>query len=310
MSKVEKDEKKMSDEQIKDQETRTDAQTERLPGDIHFHLKELRMGKGWSIEQAAEKLGVSESTYRRMENNSDQQVSDDVIVRAAQAYGVSTDYLLGFTRIAAPVAPLFEALGLSAESVRKISGPMIDRQALNSIIENKYFVPLMAHVSSYVRDASLLGAVQMNVILDATCDSLQKMKGERPELADKIQDDLNRITGFRTSTFDQRGLFDIQREFENILNSVREGFRKGKDLSPLMDQAEVENYVSEIVSRKMAGEKGLAGEVFKHIAGLFGRRTGAMEILDSTDDSVAVKLNVTPKDINRITDTVTEAIKK
>ncbi len=305
-----KDEKKIAEKQTKDQKAGTDAQTERLPGDIHFHLKELRMGKGWSIEQAAEKFGVSESTYRRIENNSSQHVSDDMIVRAAQVYGVSTDYLLGFTRIAAPVAPLFESLGLSAESIRKISDTMIDRQALNSIIEHRFFASLMAHVSSYVRDASLLGAAQMNVILDATCDSLQRMESERPELADEIRDRMKQITGFRITTSDQRGLFDIQREFENILNSVREDFRKGKDLSPLMDQAEVENYVSEIVSRKMAGEKGLAGEVFKHIAGLFGRRTGAMEILDSTDDSVAIKLNVTPKDINRITETVTEAIKK
>ena len=168
-----------------EEETGNDVQSEHLPGDIHFHLKELRMGKGWSREQAAEKLGVSESTYRRMENSSTQLINDDVIVRAAQVYGVSADYLLGFTTIAAPVAPLFEALGLSVESVRKISGNMIDQQALNSIIEHKFFVSLMAHVSSYVRDESLLGAAQMNVILDAACDTLQKMENEKEQSDNK-----------------------------------------------------------------------------------------------------------------------------
>ena len=293
-----------------EEETGNDVQSEHLPGDIHFHLKELRMGKGWSREQAAEKLGVSESTYRRMENSSTHLINDDVIVRAAQVYGVSADYLLGFTTIAAPVAPLFESLGLSVKSVRKISDSTIDRQTLNSIIEHKFFSSLMAHVSCYVRDTSLLGAVQMNTILDAACDTLQEMKGERPDRAVMIQDDLKRIKGLRITTSDQRGLFDIQREFENILNSVRKKFRKGKDFSPLMDKAAVEKYINEMVPRKIAGEKGLAAKVMKHIVGLFGRWSGMMEVLDSSDDSVIVKLNMRPKDINRITNTITEAVMK
>lgn len=168
----------------------------------------------------------------------------------------------------------------------------------------------MAHVSSYVWDESLLGAAQMNVILDAACDTLQKMEDDHPDEAEKIQNDLKRITGFRITTSDQRGLFDIQREFENILNSIKEDLRRGKDFSPLMDKAAVEKFINEMLPRKMAGEKGLVGKIFKHIAGLFGRRTGMVEVLDSSDGSGVVKLNMTPKDINRITDTVTEAIKK
>lgn len=63
---------------------------------INFKLKQLRKQKGISQEEAAQSLGVSLSSYQKYEREkSSVTPSIDVILRIADFYGVSTDYLLG-----------------------------------------------------------------------------------------------------------------------------------------------------------------------------------------------------------------------
>lgn len=63
---------------------------------INSKLKQLRKQKGISQEEAAQSLGVSLSSYQKYEREkSSVTPSIDVILRIADFYGVSTDYLLG-----------------------------------------------------------------------------------------------------------------------------------------------------------------------------------------------------------------------
>ena len=95
---------KMKDTRKDDPKARIDAQTERLPGDIHFHLKELRTSRGWSQGEAAKVFGVGLSKYKLMESSDGQAVDHRTIQRACDVYEVSADYLLGRTTIEFPTA--------------------------------------------------------------------------------------------------------------------------------------------------------------------------------------------------------------
>ncbi len=59
-------------------------------------LRELRLNKGLRQEQVAKLIGVNKSAISTYENDT-RQPSFDILVRLANLYRVSTDYLLGQT---------------------------------------------------------------------------------------------------------------------------------------------------------------------------------------------------------------------
>lgn len=61
-------------------------------------LKQLRKSKNLRQEQVARLIGVNKSAISSYENNL-RQPSFDILVRLADLYRVSTDYLLGQTNI-------------------------------------------------------------------------------------------------------------------------------------------------------------------------------------------------------------------
>ena len=65
---------------------------------IQDRLKDLRV-KDWhlTLEQLAEATGLSRSTLGNYETNDFKDISPFSVVRLAQFYGVSTDYLMGVT---------------------------------------------------------------------------------------------------------------------------------------------------------------------------------------------------------------------
>lgn len=63
---------------------------------FYSNVEAERARKGWTIKEAAAHLGISEKTYRdRLANGKD--VSASAVVQYANAFGVSSDYLLGLS---------------------------------------------------------------------------------------------------------------------------------------------------------------------------------------------------------------------
>lgn len=73
-------------------------------GDI---LKELRLKRQLTSEQLCERLGIKGSSYRNYERN-DRKPDYDTLVKLADFYGVSTDYILGRPNAKAPKDPFDE----------------------------------------------------------------------------------------------------------------------------------------------------------------------------------------------------------
>lgn len=108
-------------------------------GDV---LTELRKDKGLTQKQLAEKFSISGATISSYETGA-HQPTIEVLVRYAKTFDVTTDYLLGLSRIPEKLSLL------SAEFINgKTVGQLIrdldkllpeQKQALNLIIDNMRF---------------------------------------------------------------------------------------------------------------------------------------------------------------------------
>lgn len=78
-------------------------------------IHELRMAVGWSQVELAKRLRVSKQTVSNWENDNIQP-SVDMLVRLAQNFGVTTDYLLGLED-----APRLNVDGLSPAVVAHLA---------------------------------------------------------------------------------------------------------------------------------------------------------------------------------------------
>jgi len=71
--------------------------SESILNNMSQRLKTLRKESGLSQLQVAEKLYVTRSAYANYEQGT-RQPSTDIIIKLAELYNVSTDYLLGVSQ--------------------------------------------------------------------------------------------------------------------------------------------------------------------------------------------------------------------
>lgn len=82
---------------------------------LSTRIRELRLACGWSQIVLAKKLSVSKQAVSNWENGNIQP-SVDMLIHLADAFGVTTDYLLGREAI-----PRLDASGLSTDAVAHFS---------------------------------------------------------------------------------------------------------------------------------------------------------------------------------------------
>lgn len=64
---------------------------------IQEKLKDLRAERKLTLEELSEKIGISSSALVNYESNDFKDISHLSIIKLSEFYGVSTDYILGFT---------------------------------------------------------------------------------------------------------------------------------------------------------------------------------------------------------------------
>ena len=72
--------------------------------DFHIRLKEVRIMRKKKLKEAAACLGIQVRSYQAYESG-ERETPAWVVVKLADFYGVSTDYLLGRTDVPAPYPP-------------------------------------------------------------------------------------------------------------------------------------------------------------------------------------------------------------
>lgn len=113
-----------------------------LPGSINNRIHELRERDKMTQADLASRLGISPSTLGRIEKGEIGKVSSDILVKLAQIFQVSTDFLVGITDYPDRMNYEVGQLGLTPEAVRKLRSGAVNMDALNGMLNSRYFPPM------------------------------------------------------------------------------------------------------------------------------------------------------------------------
>lgn len=147
--------------------------SERLPGSLQERLRELREEHGYSSRQKlADAIGVDRTRYGRIENGTTKTISSDVLVKLAELYNVSTDYILGISNTPEKTYYDIEELGLSVDAAKNLYSGKVDARVVNCLLLNNKFALATKMMATYFSDSVANLLVAHNEILDSSYDFL------------------------------------------------------------------------------------------------------------------------------------------
>ena len=166
---------------------------------IGARLEHLRARKGVPDAELAKVFGINRSTMGRILKGETEKVSSQMIIAAAQYFGVSTDFLLGLTDMPDPMNHPVESFGLTEGAARAILSEDVNIDMLNRLLENQRFCQL-THTMHYALEPSqTAGIMSRNNLLaygesvflacmNASPDAKKEMKKASRRIASEIID--------------------------------------------------------------------------------------------------------------------------
>lgn len=134
---------------------------------IQERLKDLRNERNLTLEQLAEKTGLSKSALGNYESNDFKDISPFAIVKLSKFYGVSTDYLLGLTENKAREGGDIAELHLSDDALETLRTGKFNHRLLSEMITHNGFPRLMTDMEIVVDRIAEMRVQSMNVVLEA-----------------------------------------------------------------------------------------------------------------------------------------------
>ena len=205
-----------------------------LPGTIYDRIGDLRTSRGWSQKKLSEITGIVTSQLSRIENGNIENISSDILIKLANAFGVSSDYILGLTTVSVRKSYDIGELGLSEGTVRGLATGAIDVQVLNRLMEHKTFPYLLYLIKTYFDNNIADGIMERNAIIDMATAALGDFVKDNPEHKKEAQADAKLLRSQK--------LADHEAEIEKIKTAL-----VGKDIP--FEEAEGLGY--EVVSFKV-----------------------------------------------------------
>ena len=101
-----------------------------LPGNIHEKIGDLRIERGLTKKQVSEDLGIPASQLTRIENEDIKSIGHELIIKFADYFGVSTDYLLGRTSVRSQKNIELDELGLSNKALITLLSGKVNTELL------------------------------------------------------------------------------------------------------------------------------------------------------------------------------------
>ncbi len=144
-------------------------------------MEGLRRENGLTLEQLAERTGLSSSALNSYENHETKDISHRAVITLAEFYGVTTDYLLGLVEQKNhPDAEVLD-LHLSDEMINLLKSGEINNRLLCEIVTHNAFRRLLADIEIYVDRIASMQIDNLNALVSvARAEILTKQKpGEK-----------------------------------------------------------------------------------------------------------------------------------
>lgn len=145
-----------------------------LPGKLGDRIRELRKRDKLTQAELAKRIGISPSTLGRIEKGEIESTGTDILMKLAETFQVSTDFLLGITCYPDKKNYAVAQLGLTPEAIRKLLSGALDRGTVNKLLTSRHFPLLTKSISAYLKGNAEEGIRVQNEIMNL---AIQGLKG-------------------------------------------------------------------------------------------------------------------------------------
>ena len=138
-----------------------------ISADTRLRIHDLiKHTEGMTQTKLAKELGISESTLSRFLSGQTTKMGNDRIIKIANIFNVSTDFLLGETNI--PVKKNYDIseLGLSAEAAQALYTHKVNTEIVCQLLESTKFAALTNLLANYQKEVFATGMAAMNQNMD------------------------------------------------------------------------------------------------------------------------------------------------
>lgn len=187
---------------------------------INERITDLRTMSGLSQKELADRIDVPTSTLCRIEQGKIANVSNDVLIKLANFFNVSTDYLLGLTNVKFKKNVELSELGLSNKALFALLSGSVDGALLSRIIEHPHFVTLLDTADAYFKDAHKAGIQSRNDVINLATASLKDFMKEHPENRMEISHDIRQLNAEKIGG-DEADLSKLRNIFMSILKDIK-----------------------------------------------------------------------------------------
>ena len=222
------------------------AETDYLPGGLKERLEDLRNRRKLTLKELSEKTGIDYSTLSRVENGNVKKVGDDVLLKLAKFFGVSTDFLLGITNVPDKKNYTIEELGLMPEAARNLYTGAVDNRVINLLLAHPDFGALTNRIADYLDDAMATGIAAQNQLYDSVSDLMTRIGREDKTRRQAAITQAKEAKSLRRKLYADE-LAQIETLFKGILSSIKKSAPTGKtEKAKAMTKEAFDHMVSEL----------------------------------------------------------------
>lgn len=194
-------------------------------------LKDMRVNRRMTLEELSKATGISSSALANYENRA-RDISHRSIIKLADFYGVSSDYLLGITQTKEPVKTEMDDLHLNEEMIDLLKEGKINNRLLCELVLHPDFPKLLADIEIYVDRTASMQIDTLNATVDAV----------RREIINKYhpdESDIN-IKTMEAAHIDETEYFfhRIADDLQPIIADIRDAHKKGDADDPINTRAD------------------------------------------------------------------------
>ena len=194
-------------------------------------LKDMRTNRRMTLEELSEATGISSSALANYEKRA-RDISHKSIIKLANFYGVSSDYLLGITHSKEPIKTEMDDLNLSEEMIDFLKEGKINNRLLCEIVLHPDFPKLLADIEVYV---DRIASMQIDT-LNATVDAVRRevINKYHPDESDIHMKTMEAAHIDETEYFFHR----IADGLQPIITDIRNAHKNDDDTDPVNSRAD------------------------------------------------------------------------
>ena len=156
---------------------------EYLPGGVRDRIADLSKEFGISQNEIARRIGMSQGTFSRFMSGFTDKLSYEHVIKIAQLFGVSTDFLLGVVNNPTRINYDVTKLGLTVEAAKRLFHEDVNAEVVNLLLTNDEFAQVTFLIKHYLDNTTARGYAAGNTMLDTLSQCFEEYFSDAPNHA-------------------------------------------------------------------------------------------------------------------------------